>query len=332
MRVVGRRDVGSIAQHFESAARYAPPSPGAFKCGTQSGCDAKDTTTRCVFAAPKIATQDATAPVATIRERDPVGAAVPRWPLGHCVLLCPSVQRMGGQHFSIRERQPLLAGRRSILAGRRRWFAEQGRVVPGGEAKPDVVDLGAGIFTGNCASCHGEAGTGSTELGAPNLINSFWIYGGDDASLLRTIVDGRQGWMPAWEDRLTLTDQKCWPVPCWSRAKEHTMTEWLTGNGDRRDRVVRCDLRRGERAPSRSVLRITTGLRTAPEGSRRRRRVSRGGFEMLSDRSHIPPPDNPHAAGVIPKVIAPLPRENVRARKLPWQTAFEWLRAGWSDL
>ena len=53
---------------------------------------------------------------------------------------------------------------------------------------------------------------------------------------------------------------------------------------------------------------------------------------MLSDRSHIPPPDNPHAAGVIPKVVPPLPRENPHARNLPWSTAFEWLRAGWSDL
>ena len=53
---------------------------------------------------------------------------------------------------------------------------------------------------------------------------------------------------------------------------------------------------------------------------------------MLSDRTDPPPPDNPHAAGVIPKVVPPLPRENLRARNLPWRTAFDWLRAGWSDL
>lgn len=56
---------------------------------------------------------------------------------------------------------------------------------------------------------------------------------------------------------------------------------------------------------------------------------------MLSDRTNEPdappPPDNPHAAGGIPLVVPALPRENRRARDLPWRTAFEWLRAGWSD-
>jgi uncharacterized membrane protein len=53
---------------------------------------------------------------------------------------------------------------------------------------------------------------------------------------------------------------------------------------------------------------------------------------MLSDRTGPPPPDNPHAGGMIPKVVPPLPRENPRARNLPWQTALDWLRAGWSDM
>ena len=53
---------------------------------------------------------------------------------------------------------------------------------------------------------------------------------------------------------------------------------------------------------------------------------------MLSDRPNAPPPDNPHAGGPIPKIVPPLPRENPRARNLPWQTAFQWLRGGWSDL
>jgi uncharacterized membrane protein len=52
---------------------------------------------------------------------------------------------------------------------------------------------------------------------------------------------------------------------------------------------------------------------------------------MLSDKA--PPPDNPYAGGiVIPKVDPPLPRENPRARNLPWTTAFGWLAAGWRDL
>lgn len=53
---------------------------------------------------------------------------------------------------------------------------------------------------------------------------------------------------------------------------------------------------------------------------------------MLSDRTDPPPPDNPNAAGVIPKVVPPLPRENPHARNMPWPTALHWLRAGWADL
>lgn len=54
---------------------------------------------------------------------------------------------------------------------------------------------------------------------------------------------------------------------------------------------------------------------------------------MLSDNADAPPPpDTPHASGGIPEVVPPLPRENSRARNLPWRTAFKWLRAGWSDL
>lgn len=35
---------------------------------------------------------------------------------------------------------------------------------------------------------------------------------------------------------------------------------------------------------------------------------------------------------VIPEIVPPLPRTNERARNLPWRTAFDWLRAGWTDL
>jgi cytochrome c oxidase cbb3-type subunit III len=61
---------------------------------------------------------------------------------------------------------------------------------------------GKDVFAENCASCHQEDGTGSTELGAPNLTANIWVYGGDKATIVETIRNSRAGAMPAWEGRL----------------------------------------------------------------------------------------------------------------------------------
>ena len=61
---------------------------------------------------------------------------------------------------------------------------------------------GAKIFAENCISCHGDAGKGNQELGAPDLTDKIWLYGSDEAALIETIANGRAGVMPAWVDRL----------------------------------------------------------------------------------------------------------------------------------
>lgn len=53
---------------------------------------------------------------------------------------------------------------------------------------------------------------------------------------------------------------------------------------------------------------------------------------MLSDRNGPPPPEDNDDHGMIPEVVPPLQVENKMARNLPWQTAREWLKQGWSDL
>lgn len=75
-------------------------------------------------------------------------------------------------------------------------------------ASAERLTHGAQIFAENCASCHGETGTGDITVGAPKLTDDFWIYGGSDEALFRTINGGRQGWMPGWEARLTQTERK----------------------------------------------------------------------------------------------------------------------------
>jgi cytochrome c oxidase cbb3-type subunit 3 len=61
---------------------------------------------------------------------------------------------------------------------------------------------GAKIFADNCASCHGDAGKGNQELGAPDLTDKIWLFGSDEPSVIETITNGRAGVMPAWVGRL----------------------------------------------------------------------------------------------------------------------------------
>ncbi|RIK99445.1 MAG: cytochrome-c oxidase, cbb3-type subunit III [Proteobacteria bacterium] len=75
-------------------------------------------------------------------------------------------------------------------------------------AAPDVLAAGKELFAANCASCHGEDGKGNQELGAPDLTDRLWIYGGDRQTLLDTLWAGRQGHMPTWETRLSEVDRK----------------------------------------------------------------------------------------------------------------------------
>jgi len=72
----------------------------------------------------------------------------------------------------------------------------------------DVADAGAEIFAQNCAACHGDAGKGNPELGAPDLTDAIWLYGSEPAEIAAQIRRPRHGVMPAWEARLGETAVK----------------------------------------------------------------------------------------------------------------------------
>lgn len=61
---------------------------------------------------------------------------------------------------------------------------------------------GAPVFAENCVACHGDKGEGNAELGAPNLADKVWLYGGDKRSVAQIITASRSGVMPAWTGRL----------------------------------------------------------------------------------------------------------------------------------
>jgi cytochrome c oxidase cbb3-type subunit 3 len=58
------------------------------------------------------------------------------------------------------------------------------------------------LFTAMCSACHGMDGKGNKVFGAPNLTDQTWLYGGSDAAIRETILQGRNGVMPAHGDLL----------------------------------------------------------------------------------------------------------------------------------
>jgi len=57
-------------------------------------------------------------------------------------------------------------------------------------------------FIAICSACHGEDGKGNQQLGAPNLTNNIWIYGGSPKTIAASIANGRHGQMPSHADFL----------------------------------------------------------------------------------------------------------------------------------
>ena len=62
---------------------------------------------------------------------------------------------------------------------------------------------GAEVFKANCAACHGPDGKGNIALGAPNLTDKTWLYGGSEATIVETVTKGRMAMMPAQDKVLS---------------------------------------------------------------------------------------------------------------------------------
>jgi len=72
---------------------------------------------------------------------------------------------------------------------------------PAAEASRAMLP-GARLFADNCASCHGPAGGGMREFGAPRLNDAIWLYGSSRDAVIRQITRPRMGVMPSFAARL----------------------------------------------------------------------------------------------------------------------------------
>jgi len=78
---------------------------------------------------------------------------------------------------------------------------------------------GEEVYKTYCVACHGADGSGNTALGAPNLQNGIWLYGGTPEQVAHSIRAGRNGVMPAHGELL-------------GEDKIHILTAYVYGLGE----------------------------------------------------------------------------------------------------
>jgi cytochrome c oxidase cbb3-type subunit 3 len=81
-----------------------------------------------------------------------------------------------------------------------------------------LAAAGKALFETNCAACHMPDGTGMAALGAPNLTDKVWLYGGSEGVIMESITKGRAGNMPAQMQAL-------------GEAKVHLLAAYVWGLG-----------------------------------------------------------------------------------------------------
>jgi cytochrome c oxidase cbb3-type subunit III len=115
----------------------------------------------------------------------------------------------GGQPQTIE--QTILDGRNGVMPS---WEAALGGEAGVSDVAEYVLSLsgrdtdaaaakrGKVQFETICVACHGADGKGNQALGAPNLTDKIWLYGGSRKAIMETIAKGRNGHMPAHRDFL----------------------------------------------------------------------------------------------------------------------------------
>ncbi|MFO1257578.1 MAG: cytochrome-c oxidase, cbb3-type subunit III [Gammaproteobacteria bacterium] len=107
----------------------------------------------------------------------------------------------------------------TITSGRQGMMPPQERVLGSDKVIQDVVqyvlklnhktfdaaaaERGEQAYQRVCAVCHGQDAEGNKQIGAPNLKNNAWTFGGTPLRIEMTVRYGRQAQMPAHENILT---------------------------------------------------------------------------------------------------------------------------------
>ena len=121
----------------------------------------------------------------------------------------------------------------SIMNGRQAAMPAWGQIIGGDNVKNVVAYVeklsgratddaaaakGQAVFQTNCVACHGPEGKGNPLMGAPNLADDIWLYGGSTEKITESIENGRNGVMPAHGELL-------------GNAKVHLLAAYVLGLG-----------------------------------------------------------------------------------------------------
>ncbi|TVP54815.1 MAG: cytochrome-c oxidase, cbb3-type subunit III [Halomonadaceae bacterium] len=71
------------------------------------------------------------------------------------------------------------------------------------EQDSDAAEQGQPLYVQACAACHGPQATGNTAMGAPDLTDDIWLYGGSFDAIMVSLLEGRQGHMPGQQKFLS---------------------------------------------------------------------------------------------------------------------------------
>lgn len=82
-------------------------------------------------------------------------------------------------------------------------LAQYVRSLSGLAYDPLRIVAGKRLFENYCVACHGVDGKGNQAIGAPNLTDGVWLFGSSEASIVSTILNGRQNIMPPQSTVLT---------------------------------------------------------------------------------------------------------------------------------
>lgn len=114
----------------------------------------------------------------------------------------------GGSPAAIK--QSITNGRRGAMPGWGAVLGEEGiqataeyvLSLSDREHDAELAEAGAKHFAQTCVACHGANGKGNQALGAPDLTDDIWLYGGEPQDIRQTLRDGRNGVMPAQKELL----------------------------------------------------------------------------------------------------------------------------------